>query len=347
MSERLSDYDYHLPEELIAQHPVEPRDSSRLLVIDRKTGTWVHKHFRDLGEYFSKGDLLVANNSRVIQARLLGNRLVEGKLGGKIEFFMLEEKSPRVWEGLFHASAKYLAGLEFFIPTPDGKGLRGKLIRGSAESPSGSVVAEFDRDPIAAEAGELPLPKYIKHSPEKEDAESYQTVYSKELGSAAAPTAGLHFTPLLLDQLRAKGVDWAEVTLHVGVGTFRPVKTENIAEHVMHEERFDISLDAAARVRVHRGHITAVGTTSVRTLESAFREGEVASGVGRTSLFIRPGHFEFQVVNRLITNFHLPKSSLLMLVGAFAGRELILEAYQEAVRQKYRFFSYGDAMLIL
>jgi S-adenosylmethionine:tRNA ribosyltransferase-isomerase len=347
MSERLSDYDYHLPEELIAQHPVEPRDSSRLLVIDRRSGTWVHKHFRDLGEYFSKGDLLVANNSRVIKARLLGHRLVEGKLGGKIEFFMLEEKSPRVWEGLFHASAKYLAGLEFSVPTPDGKGLRGKLIRGSAESPSGSVVAEFDRDPVAAGAGELPLPKYIKHAPEKDDAESYQTVYSKELGSAAAPTAGLHFTSSLIEQLRAKGVDWAEVTLHVGVGTFRPVKTENIAEHVMHEERFDISSEAAKKVQAHRGRVTAVGTTSVRTLESAFKDGEVAAGVGRTSLFIRPGHFEFQVVNRLITNFHLPKSSLLMLVGAFAGRELILEAYQEAVRQKYRFFSYGDAMLIL
>ena len=203
----------------------------------------------------------------------------------------------------------------------------------------------------------MPLPKYIKRDASlnqrvgatlwKEDEESYQTVYSKELGSAAAPTAGLHFTSSLLEQLRAKGVDWAEVTLHVGVGTFRPVKTENIAEHVMHEERFDISREAAAKVQVHRGHVTAVGTTSVRTLESAFKDGEVASGVGRTSLFIRPGHFEFQVVNRLITNFHLPKSSLLMLVGAFAGRELILEAYQEAVRQKYRFFSYGDAMLIL
>jgi S-adenosylmethionine:tRNA ribosyltransferase-isomerase len=356
MSERLSDYDYHLPEELIAQHPVEPRDSSRLLVIDRRTGSWTHRHFRDLGDYFSKGDLLVANNSRVIKARLLGNRLVSGELGGKIEFFMLEEKSPRVWEGLFHASAKYLAGLEFSVPTPDGKGLRGKLIRGSAESPSGSVVAEFDRDPVAAGAGELPLPKYIKRekvsltNSEKvglTDLESYQTVYSKELGSAAAPTAGLHFTSSLLEQLRAKGVDWAEVTLHVGVGTFRPVKTENIADHVMHEERFDIGIEAAKKVQAHRGHITAVGTTSVRTLESAFKDGEVKSGVGRTSLFIRPGHFEFQVVNRLITNFHLPKSSLLMLVGAFAGRELILDAYQEAVRQKYRFFSYGDAMLIL
>jgi S-adenosylmethionine:tRNA ribosyltransferase-isomerase len=347
MSERLSDYDYHLPEELIAQFPAEPRDSSRLLVIDRKTGTWTHKTFRDLGEYFSRGDLLVANNSRVIKARLLGNRLVEGKTGGKIEFFMLEEKSPRVWEGLFHASAKYLAGLEFLVPTPDRKGLRGKLIRGSAESPSGSVVAEFDRDPIAAGAGELPLPKYIKHAPEKEDSESYQTVYSKELGSAAAPTAGLHFTESLLSQLRGKDVEWAEVTLHVGVGTFRPVKTENIAEHVMHEERFEISAGAAKKIQTHKGHITAVGTTSVRTLESAFAKGNVQAGLGRTSLFIRPGHFEFKVVDRLITNFHLPKSSLLMLVGAFAGRELILEAYEEAVRQKYRFFSYGDAMLVL
>jgi S-adenosylmethionine:tRNA ribosyltransferase-isomerase len=368
MSERLSDYDYHLPEELIAQHPVEPRDSSRLLVIDRKTGTWVHRHFRDIGEYYGRNDLMIANNSRVIKARLLGQRVTREKnggeiLGGKVEFFMLEEKASRTWEGLFHASAKYLPGLEFLIPTPDGKGLRGKLIRGSAESPSGSVVAEFDRDPIQSDAGELPLPKYIRREKTGDvkkvgttfltspaDSEAYQTVYSKELGSAAAPTAGLHFTDRLLKELHEKGVEWSEVTLHVGVGTFRPVKTENIAEHVMHEERFEISATTAQKINeAKKGgvRITAVGTTSVRTLESAIKGEALASGIGRTSLFIRPDHFEFQIVDRLITNFHLPKSSLLMLVGAFAGRELVLAAYQEAVREKYRFFSYGDAMLIL
>jgi S-adenosylmethionine:tRNA ribosyltransferase-isomerase len=386
MSERLSDYDYHLPEELIAQTPVDPRDSSRLLVIDRKKGTWEHRTFRDLKDYLDEKDLLVANNTKVLKARLLGNRVIQCaersdglaglQLGGKTEFVLLEEKSSRVWEGLFHASAKYLPGLQFFVPTPDGKGLRGKLISSSADSPSGTVVVEFDRDPLEADAGEIPLPKYIRRGDEKtfipspdrpstskNDLISYQTVYSKELGSAAAPTAGLHFTDRLIKELRAKSVEWTEVTLHVGVGTFRPVKTENISEHVMHEERFELKAGVAREIEAAKKQgkrVVAVGTTSVRTLESAAVRGHLAGqtqaeisslelnpGFGRTSLFIRPGHFEFQVVDRLITNFHLPKSSLLMLVSAFAGREFVLEAYKEAVRQKYRFFSYGDAMLIL
>jgi S-adenosylmethionine:tRNA ribosyltransferase-isomerase len=234
------------------------------------------------------------------------------------------------------------------------------------------VVAEFDRDPIEADAGEIPLPKYIRRNenlsdkgkptfipnpstspdePDDPDLVSYQTVYSKELGSAAAPTAGLHFTDELIARLRGQGVDWAEVTLHVGVGTFRPVKTETISEHVMHEERYRIEADVARKIseaKEQGRRIVAVGTTSVRTLESAATgHFQIASGMGRTSIFIRPGHFQFRVVDRLITNFHLPKSTLLMLVSAFAGRELILEAYKEAVRQRYRFFSYGDAMLIL
>jgi len=412
MSERLQDYNFELPEELIAQNPVEPRDASRLLVVDRKSGTWAHRHFRDLPDYLDANDLLIANNTKVLKARLLGRRILKSdelahgqytddgspyvsadssigvsespigagaggaplRLAGKVEFLMLEEKAPRTWDGLFHASAKYLPGVKFHIPTPDGRGLIGTIVAGSASSPSGTIVVEFDRDPVAAGAGELPLPKYIKRSPtfirepgtdgpNEQDENAYQTVYSKELGSAAAPTAGLHFTPQLVQRLREKGVGWEELTLHVGVGTFRPVKTENIAEHVMHEERYEIKPETArAILQAKRDgrRIVAVGTTSVRTLESAAKRVEAGgaaaklnsgielnSGFGRTSIFIRPGHFEFQVVDRLITNFHLPQSTLLMLVSAFAGRDLIMAAYKDAVRERYRFFSYGDAMLII
>lgn len=349
----LDAYDYELPESLIAQHPVHPRDASRLLVIDRAKGTWQHRMFADLPGYFGPQDVLVANNTRVIKARLLGKR----PTGGAVEFVLLEKLGPRTWEGLFKASARYVPGVSFEIPTPDGRGLRGTLVRGSADSPHGTVVAEFDRDPVECDAGELPLPHYIRRDArEAADAETYQTLYAKKAGSAAAPTAGLHFTADVLSRLRASGTDWQEVTLDVGLGTFRPVKTEDIRGHVMHEERYEISDEVAERVtRAKRAgkRITAVGTTSVRTLESAWRAGRNAGeaglrgGMGRTSIFIYPGAFEFQVVDRLITNFHLPKSTLLMLVSAFAGRELVLAAYQEAVRQKYRFFSYGDAMLIL
>lgn len=356
MSERLSEYDYHLPEELIAQQAASPRDRARLLVIHRAEQRWEHRTFRDLPRFLDSKDLLVANNTRVLKARLLGKRILpgegkDGKEGGKVEFVMLEERGPRTWEGLFHASAKYLPGLEFQVPTPDGRGIRGRLVRGSAESPSGNVVAEFDRDPIEADAGELPLPKYIqRRAPTREDEERYQTIYAKERGSAAAPTAGLHFTDQVLADLRAKGIAWEEITLHVGVGTFRPVKTEDIAAHVMHEEAYRIPSDVAQRISDAKSagrRIVAVGTTSVRTLESGWSDGRLQSGTRRTSLFIRPGHHRFRVVDRMITNFHLPKSTLLMLVCAFAGRELVLDAYRDAIREKYRFFSFGDAMLIL
>lgn len=352
MSDKLSDYDYRLPEELIAQQPAEPRDSSRLLVIHRREGRWEHRRFSDLPSYLDAQDLLVANNTKVLKARLVGNRLMpDAKLGGRVEFVLLEELGSRTWEGLFHASAKYLPGLEFQIPTPDGRGIRGKLIRGSGESPSGTVVAEFDRDPIEADAGEIPLPKYIeREKPTDADRERYQTVYAKEQGSAAAPTAGLHFTPEVMAKLKDRGVGWTEVTLHVGVGTFRPVKTEDISAHVMHEERYRIENSVAREItdaKTQGRRIVAVGTTSVRTLESAWREGALQSGTHRTQMFIRPGHHEFYVVDRMITNFHLPKSTLLMLVCAFAGCDLMLAAYEEAVKEKYRFFSYGDAMLIL
>lgn len=360
-SDRLSDYDYHLPESLIAQFPAEPRDSSRMLVIDRARCTWEHRFFRDLPEYLGANDLLVVNNSKVLKARLLGYRLREEKgtwvRGGQVEFVLLEQLGPRTWEGLFHASARYVRGLRFEIPTPDGKGLRGVLVRGVSESPHGTVVAELDRDPIEADVGELPLPHYIRN-PGGDSRVSYQTVYAKDLGSAAAPTAGLHFTPQVIEQLKNKGVSWEEVTLHVGLGTFRPIKAANLSDHQMHEERYEISAQTAQTITVAKNlnssrnkRIIAVGTTCVRTLESAWKgegsTGHLQAGSGRTSLFLRPGHAPFHVVDVLLTNFHLPQSTLLVLVCAFAGRDLVLKAYEEAVRMHYRFFSYGDCMLIL
>jgi S-adenosylmethionine:tRNA ribosyltransferase-isomerase len=267
---------------------------------------------------------------------------------------MLEQHGPLIWEGLLKASAKYVSGMRFEVPTPDGRGLAGKLIRGAQESPHGTVVVEFDRDPLLSGAGELPLPRYIKRSEGVQlcDEERYQTVFAKHGASAAAPTAGLHFTAEVMAALRAKGVAWEEVNLNVGLGTFRPVKVSDIREHQMHAEQYEISPETAEHVNAAKRdgkRILAVGTTSVRTLESAWRagQGQLQAGCARTSIFIYPGEFQFQVVNRLLTNFHLPKSTLLMLVCTFAGRELVLAAYQEAVREKYRFFSYGDAMLIL
>lgn len=366
----LNDYDFELPEKLIAQQPTRPRDASRLLVLHRQSGLIEHKTFKDLSLYLREGDCLVANNSRVIKARLLGQRLLhsgpEGKgpprLGGRVEFVLLEELKPKVWEGLFHASAKYVPGVTFEIPTPDGHGLRGVLVRGSKESAQGTVVAEFDRDPIESGAGEIPLPKYIHRAnmPLPQDEQNYQTVYAKYNGSAAAPTAGLHFTDEVMGSLKAKGVTWDEVTLHVGLGTFRPVKDEDIRLHPMHEERYEIPHGVATRLteakRAGR-RIIAVGTTSVRTIESAWNkaQSEINGGEGRTSLFIHPvrepaqdgSQADFNVVSGMITNFHLPKSTLLMLISAFAGREHVLKAYREAVEEHYRFFSYGDAMLII
>ena len=365
MSFLLDDYDFVLPPERIAQCPAEPRDCSRLLVIDRKKGTWEHRSFRDLPEYMDSRDHLVANNTEVLKARLQGHRIpaegvpaqgLGGAVGGKVEFLMLEEVEPKVWEGAFHAAAKHKPGVRFRIPTPDGLGLVGVLVRGASQSESGTVVARFDRDPIESGAGELPLPHYIDRATESSDTTRYQTVYAKEKGSAAAPTAGLHFTEAVLRELRSRGAEWEEITLHVGLGTFRPVKTPDVRSHVMHEERYSVGAEVASRLneaKKHGDRIVAVGTTAVRTLESAWREGAgIVAGPGRTKVFIYPeargqGVPLFQVVDRLITNFHLPKSTLLMLVCAFAGRELVLEAYREAVRKEYRFFSFGDAMLII
>jgi S-adenosylmethionine:tRNA ribosyltransferase-isomerase len=351
----LSAYDYHLPEELIAQQPAEPRDSARLLVVDRSSGKLEHRRFTDLPDYLDAKDLIVANNTRVLKARLLGRRIREDdkhlEPGGKIEFVLLEELKPRVWEGMFHAAAKHRPGVRFEIATPDGQGLRGTLLRGASDSPHGTVIAEFDRDPVESGAGEIPLPKYIRRpqEPTAQDQSDYQTVYAKQPGSAAAPTAGLHFTSHILERLRSRGCEWREVTLHVGLGTFRPVKDKDIRKHVMHEERYEISAETASAVNAAksgRRRVLAVGTTSVRTLESAWKDGTLRAGPGRTAAFFYPG-YQFKAVDRLITNFHLPRSTLLMLVSAFAGRELTLRAYEEAVRERYRFFSYGDAMLVL
>ncbi len=350
-------YDYQLPQERIAQSPIFPRDASRLLVIDRKEKSWTHRMFSDLSEYFSSGDLMIANNSKVLKARLLGQRVLyenERKvLGGKVEFVMLEKISPLTWEGLFHASGKYVEGFTFEIPTHDKKNLVGKLVRGSAASPHGTVVAQFDRDPIEAGAGVLPLPHYIERIVEDRDFENYQTVYASALGSAAAPTAGLHFTPQALERLKYKNILWSEVTLHVGLGTFRPVKVLDIRQHQMHEERYEVSQQTASLVNQtkksnKKNKILAVGTTSMRVLESAWNPSlcELAIGKGKTSIFIYPG-YKFHVADCLLTNFHLPRSTLLMLVCAFAGKDLVLQAYQDAIRNQYRFYSYGDAMLII
>ena len=364
----LNNYDYFLPENLIAQKPVEPRDSSRLLVLHRKDQRWEHRNFRDLPEFLDSNDLIVANNTRVLRARLQGRRIrseLQGEsyvnpsgeetFGGKVECLLLEEKDPLIWEALFHASARYVPGLRFQVPTPDGRGLTGELVRGSKDSPSGTVVVRFDRDPEESGAGEVPLPHYIGRGSTVQDDQDYQTVYAKLRGSAAAPTAGLHFTPELIASLKAKHVTWEEVTLHVGLGTFRPVKEQDLRKHIMHEERYEVSLETARTVTNWKRagkRVLAVGTTSARTLESAWqRDGEssgsLREGAGRTTLFIRPGNHSFGVVDRLLTNFHLPKSTLLMLVSTLAGRDFVLAAYEEAVREKYRFFSYGDAMLIL
>lgn len=343
--DRLSDYDYELPDELIAQAPIEPRDHSRLMVVDQALGTIEHHRFDDLPKLVAPHTLFVANNTRVIRARLLGNRVGSGS--GKVEFLLLERKGPGVWEGLMKSGSRVRPDFEFEV-----YGIRARVLSVDG-SGIGSVTAEFSRDPADAQVGEWPLPPYITRA-DPGAAQNYQTVYSKEEGSAAAPTAGLHFTPEVLERLRTQAhAQWAEVTLHVGVGTFRPVKAEIVAEHVMHEERYAITPGAAQTINAHlnaaRAPLLAVGTTSVRTLESAVTgwPPRIRAGEGRTRLFLRPGgEASIQVVDQMLTNFHLPRSTLLMLVSAFVGRDLILSAYREAVARRYRFFSYGDAMLL-
>jgi S-adenosylmethionine:tRNA ribosyltransferase-isomerase len=343
---KTSDFDYELPKELIAQVPAERRDESRLLVVPRRGGSVEHRRFRDVLEYLRAGDLLVLNESRVIPARLLGAKRGGG---GRVEVFLLRELGPGRWQTLVRPGARIHQGavLEF----GEGGELTARIV---GVLPAGKREVEFHADGDLAATlerlGRVPLPPYIDREPDERDRERYQTVYATVPGAVAAPTAGLHFTEALLERAAAQGVGIARVVLHVGLGTFRPVVAEEPAEHEMEEERYDVSpeaADAINRARAAGGRIVAVGTTSVRVLESvADAAGRMRAGAGATSLFVRPPH-EFRCADALITNFHLPRSTLLMLVSAFAGRENVLAAYREAVRERYRFYSYGDAMLIL
>ncbi len=338
---KTGDFNFYLPEELIAQTPIEKRDSSRLLCLDRNTGDILHKHFCDIIDYLQEGDLLVVNNSRVLPARIIGVK--EGGTSA-MEFLLLEQKNKDTWETLVRPGKKAKVGARFSF----GDGLlRAEVIE---VVDGGNRIVRFEHDgkffAVLDEVGQMPLPPYITEK--LDDKERYQTVYSKEIGSAAAPTAGLHFTPELMQKLRDKGVEIAELTLHVGLGTFRPVKVENITEHLMHSERYYISEETASavtRAKAEGRRVIAVGTTSCRTLESAFAGDKLPTGGGATDIFIYPG-YSFGCIDGLITNFHLPESTLIMLVSAFAGREQVLNAYDTAVAEKYRFFSFGDAMFI-
>lgn len=338
-----SDYYFNLPKELIAQTPLEKRDSSRLLVLNRESGAINHKHFTDIEEYIQPGDCLVLNNSRVIPARLMGT--IEGKTT-PVEVVLLTDHGDQVWECLTRPGKKTRVGAR--VSFGDGL-LTGTVER--IEEEGGNRFIKFDYEGVFLELldklGTIPLPPYIKTK--LDDPERYQTVYCKTPGSAAAPTAGLHFTKELLNRLIAKGVKIAYLTLHVGLGTFRPVKTENILEHVMHSEFYVLDKENADKInetRVAGGKIFAVGTTATRTLETiAGEDGTVKAKSGWTDIFIYPG-YHFKAIDCLITNFHLPESTLVMLVSALAGREHILNAYKEAIEKRYRFFSFGDAMLI-
>ena len=337
----LSDFDYYLPEELIAQQPVEIRDQSRLLVLDRDANAITHRQFYCLPEYLHAGDTLVFNDTRVIPARLIGSK---ADSGGKAEIFLLSRLSKNRWEALVKPGKKLRPGTMVTF----GDGLSCEILE--ATDFGGRIVRfifEGVFEEILDRLGETPLPPYI-HA-KLADKERYQTVYARERGSAAAPTAGLHFTEKLLTQLREKGVNMAFITLHVGLGTFRPVSVPDITTHKMHREFYTISPESADIInntKAAGGRVVAVGTTAVRTLETVAINGQVQAGSGWTSIFVYPG-YSFKVVDALITNFHLPKSTLLMLVSAFAGREKTLAAYSEAVSEKYRFFSFGDAMLIV
>ncbi|MEE1047909.1 MAG: tRNA preQ1(34) S-adenosylmethionine ribosyltransferase-isomerase QueA [Clostridia bacterium] len=336
------DFYYDLPPELIAQTPLSDRTASKLLVMDKKSGEVEHRHFYDILDYLRAGDCLVMNNTRVIPARLYGAK--EGS-GGKIEFLLLKRLELDKWEVILRPGKKAKPGSRFEF----GGGLLKAEVLEVIED--GNRIVRFEYDGVWEELldklGEMPLPPYIKEK--LEDRERYQTVYSKIEGSAAAPTAGLHFTNELIEKIKAKGVDIVYLTLHVGLGTFRPVSVENVEEHLMHSEYYEVSAEAAEKINAVRkrgGRIIAVGTTSVRTLETvADADGTMKAASGDTSIFIYPG-YKFKAVDALITNFHLPESTLLMLVSALAGKENVFNAYKIAVEEKYRFFSFGDAMFI-
>ena len=338
----VNDYDFELPEELIAQVPLLDRTSSRLLVLDRETGDIEHRHFRDVLDYLNEGDALVVNDSRVLPARLFG---AKQETGGKVELLLLKQTEDDVWEALVKPAKKVRVGS--IVEFGDGL-LHAECVE---ELPEGGRRFKFDYDgifyEILDELGTMPLPPYIRE--QLDDQDRYQTVYARERGSAAAPTAGLHFTEELLEAAKAKGVRLIPLTLHVGLGTFRPVTADSIEEHTMHSEYFELSAESAAalrEIRANGGRIFAVGTTSTRTLETIMRDhGDFVESSGWTDIFIYPG-VELKAIDGLITNFHLPKSTLVMLVSAFATRDIILHAYRTAVAERYRFFSFGDAMLI-
>ena len=339
---KTSDFYYDLPPELIAQTPLDKRDTSRLMTLDRATGAVEHHHFYELPDFLNPGDCLILNDSRVLPARLLGQRLPGG---GACEVLLLIDRGDKTWECLVRPGRKMRTGAKLSFGNGE---LTAEVVQ---ELPDGNRLVRFDYEGIFLEVlehlGKMPLPPYIKE--ELQDQERYQTVYSKVLGSAAAPTAGLHFTPELLEKIAAKGVGIGYVTLHVGLGTFRPVKEEEITDHEMHSEYCVISQETADlinRTKANGGRVICVGTTSCRTLESwAAEDGHMEAKAGWTNIYIYPG-YQFKVMDALVTNFHLPESTLIMLVSAFAGREHVLAAYQEAVKERYRFFSFGDAMFI-
>jgi S-adenosylmethionine:tRNA ribosyltransferase-isomerase len=339
----LKDFYFELPKELIAQEPLKERDTSRLLVLDKKSGEIKHSTFRDILKYFKSGDCLVLNNTRVIPARLFG---VKKETGSNIEFLLLKRIEKDIWEVLLRPGKKAKTGARFVF----GQGELEAEILDIVEGGNRIVKFYYEGifETVLDKLGNMPLPPYITKT--LEDKERYQTVFSKHEGSAAAPTAGLHFTPELIEEIQSMGIKVAYITLHVGLGTFRPVKVDNILEHTMHSEYFDVSDESAEVINSTKeagGKIICVGTTSTRTLESiADLKGSIIPGSGWTDIFIYPG-YEFKVVDALITNFHLPESTLLMLVSALAGRENVINAYNEAVKEKYRFFSFGDAMLII
>lgn len=355
---RVDDFDFRLPPELIAQHPAPTRDASRLMVLHRASKALEHRFFPDLASFLHSGDLLVLNNSRVLPARL---RAVKPVSGGAIEVLLVEEIGRNEWWTMLRPGKRVRRGSRIQLNSKSGEP-RERYAEVLEKSEEGHYRLRFEGDidikDQLEDLGEIPLPPYIDRpaGPEISDRERYQTVFAKPPGSVAAPTAGLHFTPQFLEALRARGVETTEVTLHVGLGTFAPVKVENLAEHIMHEERFIVppsAADAITSAKARGCRVISVGTTSLRVLESAADpEGRITNGPGKTRLFVLPP-YKFRVVDALLTNFHLPKSTLLMLVSAFASPEksdgisLIQRAYQEAVRERYRFFSYGDAMLIV
>lgn len=341
----ISDFDFDLPPDLIAQEPLAERDASRLLVLSRKTGALEHRAFRDLPDLLDPGDLLVFNRSRVLAARLLGLR---GK-GGEAEILLLRDRGEGKWEAMVRPGRYLRPGQRVTIDDDFSVVIETEAL--AADGRRRVCLISRTRDVAAAleRCGHMPLPPYVRRPDRPEDRERYQTIYAREPGSIAAPTAGLHFTSSLLERLRARGIKTAEIVLHVGPGTFRPVTVEDVADHRLPPEPYEIPVETAqavAAAKARGGRVVAIGTTSARTLEGAARDGGVTPGAGETALVIVPGH-RFQVIDALVTNFHLPRSSLLLLVSALAGRERVLAAYAEAVRSRYRFYSYGDAMLVL